>query len=156
MGKASLTMIGFLLLFASCVPAPSANLGEVIYQVPSSQSSSLVTAAGGVTLSAWQRVSASLVLYFSIQRTAAPGYGNLKFQSSKNIAPGTSESTYLALHSDGNNQIKSVWRIVDRSSEYVGVFASTTSTDKNINVADIENAAFTFLDNSYKRIGSAR
>jgi hypothetical protein len=156
MNKILLVALSCLVFLNACALAQTANPGEVIYQYVSGQADALFAGTGALTLTAAQQIGTSLVTYFSSQSTVAPGYGNLKFQSAPEISPGTREMTFVAQKNDRSNQIQSVWRVVDRGSNYVGVFAITKTTDSSVNVVNLENAAFGFLDRIFKRISSAR
>jgi hypothetical protein len=156
MNRILLFALSCLVFLNACAPAQTANPGEVIYQYVPGQADALFAGTGALTLTAAQQVGMSLVTYFSSQSTASMGYSNLKFQSAPEISPGTREMTFVAQKNDESNQIQSVWRVVDRGSNYVGVFATTKTTDSSVNVANLENAAFGFLDRMFKRISSAR
>ena len=156
MNRMYVLLISLIVMLCACVPAPTANSGEVIYQYVPGQADAMFAGTGAVTLTAAQRVGLSLVTHFSSQTSIALGYSNLKFQSAPETSPGTRDMTFVAQKNDNSNQITSVWRVVDRGSNYVGVYATTATTDTSVNVANIENEAFKSLDGSFKRISSAR
>jgi hypothetical protein len=103
-----------------------------------------------------QQVAPLLVTYFSLQVSAAPGYEQLDFQFSDEVSPGIRELTFISYSKDKSNKIISIWRVVDRGVNFVGVFAETYASDRSLNVVEIENNAFRFLDRKFKRISSAR
>jgi hypothetical protein len=152
----SLILLFFVLLTSCLPPAPTASPGEVIYEYIPGQADALFANTGAAPMPVPLRVGTSLISYFLVQKSVADGYANLKYQESKQIDQTTIDLSFVAQKITGAGQIQSVWRIVGRGGNYVGVYANTTSTDLNVNVAAIEQAAFAFLDRSFKRIASAR
>ena len=156
MGRFLLLFIALLVFLNACVPDQIANPGEVIYQFVPGQVDPLFSGNGGLTPIAAKQVAPLLVTYFSLQSSAAPGYEQLDFQFSDEVSPGIRELTFISQSNDKLNKIISIWRVVDRGVNFVGVFAETYASDHSLNVVEIENNAFRFLDRKFKRISSAR
>lgn len=145
-------LLGMLGVLAACAPQVSADPGEVVYEVPVSNTLGVQPTVAGDPVTT--RLAQALVVFYTLEAQPPLGYGRWTPQ----LAQG-STVIYTSEKRDAQGavtgKIEMRWTLGHRPDGNGSVRLETLTSEK-LDVSAVEGAAFARLDRTYRRLGGSR